>query len=229
MKNSNGIRAAIEIISRVNELLNAGLKLKDQKTTLRRVLLELANEAPAEILEAVHVALRSPSNVIFCQRVSHALEVANSALALAEQMDDHVEALEMNFRIDCTAHLNCRHMDHVNAMYVSMRNEAEAINNSYDNSFARGAKNWGAMDWYSKGIELEKAHTEALAFNASLDPVHDESDYDNLVKTVEESTHLNKVRLFCEVTGQSKEMAELMLSRSDGFLLGAIKAFTGGN
>ncbi|MCE9994380.1 hypothetical protein LZ633_20625 [Enterobacter asburiae] len=64
MKNSNGIRAALQIITRVSELVNAGLKLKDQKTTLRRVLLELANEAPAEILEAVHVALRSPSNVI---------------------------------------------------------------------------------------------------------------------------------------------------------------------
>lgn len=55
MKNPNGIRAALQIITRVSELLNAGLKLKEQKTTLRRVLLELANEVPAEILEAVHV------------------------------------------------------------------------------------------------------------------------------------------------------------------------------
>ncbi len=54
-------------------------------------------------------------------------------------------------------------------------------------------------------------------------------EYVNLVKTVEDSTHLMKVRLFCEVTRQSEQMAELMLSRSDGFLLGAIKAFTGGN
>ncbi|MFU0885908.1 hypothetical protein ACM26S_07760 [Kluyvera sichuanensis] len=87
MKNSNGIRAALQIIARVSELLNAGLKLKDQKTTLRRVLLELANEAPAEILEAVSVALRFPSNVIFGQRVTFALEVASGALALAEHMD----------------------------------------------------------------------------------------------------------------------------------------------
>jgi len=53
-------------------------------------------------------------------------------------------------------------------------------------------------------------------------------EYDNLVKTVEDSTHLMKVRLFCEVTQQSEQMAELMLSRSDGFLLGAIKMFSGG-
>lgn len=65
MKSSNGTSAAIQIINHLNELLNAGLKLKEHKTTLRRVSLELANEAPAEILEAVYVALRSPSNVIF--------------------------------------------------------------------------------------------------------------------------------------------------------------------
>lgn len=93
MKNSNGIRAALQIIARVSELLNAGLKLKEQKTTLRRVLLELTNEAPAEILEAVSIALRSPSNVIFADRVRSALEVANSALSLAEHLDSvHVEA-----------------------------------------------------------------------------------------------------------------------------------------
>lgn len=61
----------------------------------------------------------------------------------------------------------------------------------------------------------------------TVNPV--QTDYDNLVKTVEESTHLMKIRLFCEVTGQSKEMAELMLTRADGFLLGAIKLFNGGN
>ncbi|MNB71939.1 hypothetical protein D3C75_185170 [compost metagenome] len=63
----------------------------------------------------------------------------------------------------------------------------------------------------------------------SVSGVKSNPDYVALITLVEQSTHLMKVRLFCEVTGQSEQMAELMLSRSDGFLLGAIKAFTGGN
>ncbi|GEM_PF-2988899 len=63
----------------------------------------------------------------------------------------------------------------------------------------------------------------------SVSGVKSNPDYSTLISLVEESTHQMKVRLFCEVTHQSEQMAELMLSRSDGFLLGAIKMFTGGN
>lgn len=43
--------------------------------------------------------------------------------------------------------------------------EALAMNDAFDRSFHRRAANWGAMDWMSREIELEKAHEEALALD----------------------------------------------------------------
>lgn len=83
--------------------------------------------------------------------------------------DMHAEALEMNYRIDCTNHLQCRHMDAVNQEYVAMRNEADAMNSGFDTSFNRAAKNWGAMCWFSRERELEKAHAEALEMDKALE------------------------------------------------------------
>lgn len=204
MKSSNGIRASIQIITRVNELLNAGLKLKDQKTTLRCVLLELANEAPAEILEAVSVALRSSSNVIFGERVRSALAVANTALALAEHMDSvHVEALAINETVD------------------------EIVSYAGD---TRPVQIDGDINWIFDAAVAVWNRRQSVPVTPVFTPAgSDTPDYQALVSLVEESTHQMKIRLFCDVTSQSEQMAELMLARSDGFLLGAIKAFTGGD
>lgn len=100
-------------------------------------------------------------------RVTHGISLKNKY-----NTDDileacHAEALEMNYRLDCTNHLQCRHMEAVNQEYVAIRNEAAAMNESFDASFARGAKNWGAMDWFSREVELGKAHAEALNMDAA--------------------------------------------------------------
>lgn len=55
------------------------------------------------------------------------------------------------------------------------------------------------------------------------------SQYADLLQTVEESSYLMKVRLFCDVIGQDLKVAELMLEKSGGFLLGAIKLHRGAN
>lgn len=195
MKNSNGIRAALQIITRVSELLNAGLKLKEQKTTLRRVLLELANEAPAEILEAVSIALRSPSNVIFADRVRSALEVANSALSLAEHLDSvHVEAVAVNETID------------------------EIVSYAGEN---RPVQIDGDINWiFDAAIAVWNRRCSPV-FTPAQPLVQTDADYTELVSIVEDLNKQTKIRLFCDVTGQSEQMAELMLARSDGFLLGA--------
>lgn len=74
----------------------------------------------------------------------------------------------MNYRIDCTEHLQCRNMDAVDQEYIAMRNEADAMNGSFDVSFARAAKNWGAMDWFSREVELGKAQGKAMEINAHV-------------------------------------------------------------
>ncbi|WP_337015272.1 hypothetical protein [Leclercia sp. AS011] len=132
-------------------------------------------------------------------------------------------------------------------LYAQILDEATAINNEIDSivSYAGntspvqidGDINWifdaAVSVWHRhQGIEIvhtvETVVTTTTTTITEIKPViASTNDYDNLVKTVEESTHQNKVKLFCEVTGQSSEMAELMLSRSDGFLLGAIKSFQG--
>lgn len=47
--------------------------------------------------------------------------------------------------------------------------EALAMNDAFDRSFHRRAANWGAMDWMSREIELEKAHEAALAMDATFE------------------------------------------------------------
>lgn len=73
---------------------------------------------------------------------------------------------------------------------------------------------------------------ETIDFNIVREPSqHDEfnSQYADLMQTVEESSYMMKVRLFCDVTGQDFKVAKLMLEKSGGFLLGAIKLHRGAN
>lgn len=104
MENSNSIKSALKIITRVNELVNSGIMLKELKSDLRVVFFELANEVPATILVAVDRALHARSLVDFKQRVVWAIEAAESVLRVAEQFDAvHEAALAENARFDWLA------------------------------------------------------------------------------------------------------------------------------
>ena len=123
-----------------------------------------ADHAEALEMDEEFNAARYPAENAQKQFSEIAPEVRGEVIA-----EFHAEALEMNYRIDCTAHLKCRHMDAVDQEYVAMRNEAEAMNASFDTSFHRAAKNWGAMCWFSRERELAKAHTEALRMDAQIE------------------------------------------------------------
>lgn len=43
--------------------------------------------------------------------------------------------------------------------------EALGLNAAFDTSFHRRAANWGAMDWMSREIELDKAYDLAMAYH----------------------------------------------------------------
>lgn len=94
MANSNSIHSVMKVMYRVEELLNAGLKLKELKNDLRVIKLEMSEGVPVHILVAVDRALRSVSNKIFSERVKDAIKTAYAALRVADQMDAiHAEAL----------------------------------------------------------------------------------------------------------------------------------------
>lgn len=206
MANSNAIRSALKIMNRVYELRAAGLKLKESKSDLRVVLLELRNELPAEILFNVEKVLSRRSGRDFFSHLSTVIYCAEAALRVAEQMDGyHAEALRMNDAIDndrgysslsgddadfCrgvraekqTKEMTRQHQEHHerrefwfhcqsvrDGLIAAAHTEALAINAAFDSSFHRRAANWGAMDWMSREIELEKAHAEALEENARFD------------------------------------------------------------
>lgn len=172
MANSIAIRTALKIMNRVLELRNAGLKLKVHKEELRSaVLIDLRSELPAEILYNVEQVLRRRSGRDFFNHLSTVICCAEAALRVAEQMDAyHAEALEMNlkhtrdnFEEKYTATMQ------YNEFEESEMAEARGMNDAFDRSFHRRAANWGAMDWMSREIALEKAHDEALRMNAALD------------------------------------------------------------
>lgn len=131
------------------------------------------------------------------------------AKALVESA--HVEALEINEEIDAI---------------VSYAGNTSPVQIDGDINWIFDA---AVCVWNRQRAHVSPVTTPVFTLAEHGNTTRVNSDYDNLVKTVEESTHLMKVRLFCEVTGQSNEMAELMLTRADGFLLGAIKLFNGGN
>lgn len=62
--------------------------------------------------------------------------------------------------------------------------EALAKNATFDTSFHRRAANWGAMDWLSRQVELEKAEIEAYAMEA-------EFEASPLKRLLNASDHLN--------------------------------------
>ncbi|MEG5932499.1 DUF5417 domain-containing protein [Enterobacter hormaechei] len=62
--------------------------------------------------------------------------------------------------------------------------EALAKNATFDTSFHRRAANWGAMDWLSRQVELEKAEIEAYALEA-------EFEASPLKRLLNASDHLN--------------------------------------
>ncbi len=131
------------------------------------------------------------------------------AKALVESA--HVEALEINEEIDAI---------------VSYAGNTSPVQIDDDINWIFDA---AVCVWNRQQAHVSPVTTPVFTLAEPGNTTRVNSDYDNLVKTVEESTYLMKVRLFCEVTGQSKEMAELMLTRADRFLLGAIKLFNGGN
>lgn len=90
----------------------------------------------------------------------------------------------------------------------------------------------GAAYYKQVGLMECVAFLETIDFNIVREPSPKEqfhSQYADLLQTVEESSYLMKLRLFCDVTGQEPKVAELMLEKSGGFLLGAIKLHRGAN
>ena len=119
MSNSNGIKAALNVMKRVRELKDSGLKLKEHKSELRNILCELANEVPSEVLVAVSRAVKSVSNEVFFSRLTGAIVDAEWALKVAEQMDEkHAEALEMNEAHDRAEEINMEAM-HAEALEMN--------------------------------------------------------------------------------------------------------------
>lgn len=132
MANSNAIRTALKIMNRVLELRYAGLKLKESKSDLRVILIELRNELPAEILFNVEQVLRRRSGRDFFNQLSTVIYCAEAALRVAEQMDGyHAEALEINALIDRakiaedSADAAAAWRDHINSPEVAQERFAE--------------------------------------------------------------------------------------------------------
>ncbi|OAT17097.1 hypothetical protein M977_04343 [Buttiauxella gaviniae ATCC 51604] len=90
----------------------------------------------------------------------------------------------------------------------------------------------GAAYYTQVGLMDCVAFLETIDFNIQREPTKQDefhTQYADLMQTVEESSYLMKLRLFCDVTGQDPKVAELMLEKSGGFLLGAIKLHRGAN
>lgn len=82
----------------------------------------------------------------------------------------HAEALEMNLRIDCTAHLECRTMNAVDQEYAAMRDEALKENERFD------ALNRRHFEFLALHVVpgthhalIAAAHDEALKINAAME------------------------------------------------------------
>lgn len=88
----------------------------------------------------------------------------------------------------------------------------------------------GAAYYTQVGLMDCVAFLETIDFNIQREPTKQDgfhTQYGDLLQTVEESSYLMKLRLFCDVTGQEPKVAELMLEKSGGFLRGAFKLHRG--
>lgn len=143
--NSNAIRSALKIMTRVYELRAAGLKLKESKSDLRVILCELSNELPADILFNVEKVLKRRSGRDFFNHLSTVIYCAEAALRVSEQMDAyHAEALRMNDAIDN------------DAGYASLRDD--------DSDFCRDVR----ARMMTKKSAQDQAITQTLARRNSL-------------------------------------------------------------
>lgn len=190
--------AVTRIYMRQEDAPNCGLSNHNTEAGLRKALVTYLRwfaeyvETFAEMVDADHgEALEVNAAIDAVQAEKNAVNVnVDSA---------HAEALEMNLRIDCTAHLNCRTMNAVNQEYVAMRNEADAMNASFDTSFNRAAKDWGAMCWFSRERALLDAHVEALKENERFDELRERFDrfarwYPGTRKHVIEVAHADAIK-----------------------------------
>lgn len=196
MGNSNVIRKALVIMNRVYELRTAGLKLKENKESLRAILIDLRDGMPAQVLVNVESVIKRRSGRDFFNCLNTAIYCTEACLRVAEQMDGyHAEALAINDFIDnvanaCTdtdkqdavkwllqrvgipaAKAACERQGIKGAYYLRAIEEAEALEGTATITIADGAC-WSATDGQPQNIVkpgFEEAHIEAVNENRRFD------------------------------------------------------------